>query len=76
MRNCIHSYFFLFACIFVVHLTSQVGVAPGCGLDGRVLARERNLYFLRNVQTGSGVRLISSTLGTGDFFPEGKASEA
>jgi hypothetical protein len=49
---------------------SVVGIATGYGLD------DQGVTLLHSVQTGSGARPASYSMGTGDSFPGGKAAGA
>jgi hypothetical protein len=57
-----------------------VGIATDYGLDDREFGVRvpvgSEFYFLHMVQTGSGVHPASYPIGTGGFFPGGKAAGA
>jgi hypothetical protein len=57
---------------------SAVGWATGYGLDDKGSEFEsrwkQDLSFLHVVQTGSGAHPASYPMGTGGFFPGGKAA--
>jgi hypothetical protein len=60
---------------------SSVGIALGYGLDDRgsrvrFPAGARNFSLHHSVQNCSGAHPASYPMGTGDFFPGGKASGA
>jgi hypothetical protein len=52
---------------------SAVGIATSYWLDGRgsIPGRDKRLYPLHSIQTGSGAHPVSYPMGTGWLFPRG-----
>jgi hypothetical protein len=65
---------FFFGVYFsLLYSIEGVGIAMGYGLDVRGSNSGRSkIFYLHNVQTGSGARPASYPVDTGDSFPVGK----
>jgi hypothetical protein len=66
-----------FLCYLTLSAESSVGIATGYGIDGRgSIAGRGNIFFppLNIVRIGSGAHPVCYPIGTGGYFPGGKAA--